>query len=108
MINLNSSFFFSIHTYMHTQSLYNEDLLLNVRIFARMSPVQKVREKEKKTILTIKQVTIVKLFMSAKFITAMCGDGGNDSGALKSSHVGLSMSNSESSIVAPFNTNTGR
>lgn len=74
--------------------IYNEALLLNVRIFARMSPSQKV--------------AVVKLFMHCKFITAMCGDGGNDSGALKSSHVGLSMSASESSIVAPFNTNTGR
>ncbi|KAJ1903406.1 hypothetical protein LPJ81_003075, partial [Coemansia sp. IMI 209127] len=62
-------------------------LLLNTRIFARMQPDDKVR--------------CVKLHME-RGITAMCGDGGNDCGALRASHVGLALSDAEASIVSPF------
>ncbi|KAI8871686.1 hypothetical protein GQ42DRAFT_161851 [Ramicandelaber brevisporus] len=64
--------------------------LLNTRIFARMTPDDKVR--------------CVQLHME-RAVTAMCGDGGNDCGALRAAHVGLAMSESEASIVSPFSTN---
>ena len=47
-------------------------LLLHVRIFARASPAQKVEA--------------TKLHVARGFITGMCGDGGNDCGALRAAH----------------------
>ncbi|OBZ88831.1 putative cation-transporting ATPase 13A3 [Choanephora cucurbitarum] len=65
------------------------DYLFDTRIFARMTPVDKMQ--------------CIELFME-KTITAMCGDGGNDCGALRSAHVGIAMSETEASVVSPFST----
>ncbi|KAI8641895.1 hypothetical protein BD408DRAFT_345182 [Parasitella parasitica] len=65
------------------------DYLFSTRIFARMSPVDKMQ--------------CVELLME-RAITAMCGDGGNDCGALRSAHVGIAMSEAEASVVSPFST----
>ncbi|KAJ2469743.1 hypothetical protein GGI02_003314, partial [Coemansia sp. RSA 2322] len=63
--------------------------LLFTRIFARMLPNDKVG--------------CVQLHME-RGITAMCGDGGNDCGALRAAHVGLALSDAEASIVSPFSS----
>ncbi|KAJ1673939.1 hypothetical protein EV182_004284, partial [Spiromyces aspiralis] len=63
--------------------------LLDIRIFARMTPRGKVEA--------------VQLHME-RAITAMCGDGGNDCGALRAAHIGLALSESEASIVSPFSS----
>ncbi|KAI8144258.1 hypothetical protein BJV82DRAFT_557186 [Fennellomyces sp. T-0311] len=63
--------------------------LLDIRIFARMTPTGKVQ--------------CVQLHME-RGITAMTGDGGNDCGALRAAHVGIAMSDAEASIVSPFST----
>lgn len=63
--------------------------LLMTRVFARMTPNDKV--------------ICVQLHME-KGVTAMCGDGGNDCGALRAAHVGLALSEAEASIVSPFST----
>lgn len=65
------------------------DYLFSTRIFARMTPVDKMQ--------------CVELLME-RAITAMCGDGGNDCGALRSAHVGIAMSEAEASVVSPFST----
>ncbi|RCI01675.1 hypothetical protein CU098_004923 [Rhizopus stolonifer] len=64
--------------------------LLDIRVFARMTPEGKVH--------------CVQLHMELG-ITAMTGDGGNDCGALRAAHVGIAMSEAEASIVSPFSTN---
>ncbi|KAJ2127292.1 hypothetical protein GGH17_004763 [Coemansia sp. RSA 788] len=64
-------------------------LLLHIRIFARMTPQGKI--------------TCVNLHME-RAVTAMCGDGGNDTGALRAAHVGIALSEAEASIVSPFSS----
>ncbi len=68
------------------------NIILHVRIFARMSPVSK-------TMLVMK-------FRELGFITGMCGDGGNDCGALRASHAGIALSEAEASVVSPFTATT--
>ena len=80
-------------TGMAFQWLVDRDLirkyLLDIRVFARMTPNGKVQ--------------CVQLHME-RGITAMTGDGGNDCGALRAAHVGIAMSDAEASIVSPFST----
>lgn len=70
------------------RQLIKEDLIkplfLSTRVFARMTPQDKL--------------DCIQLHME-RGITAMCGDGGNDCGALGASHVGLALSESEALIV---------
>ena len=71
--------------------IYYETLKILLRrgaIFARMSP-------DHKTIL-------VEALQSEEFNVLMCGDGANDCGALKAANVGVSLSQEEASIAAPF------
>lgn len=70
------------------------ELMTSIRIFARMTPSGKV--------------SVVEGLMNQDLICAMVGDGGNDSGALRTAHVGLALSNATSAtVVAPFTTNRG-
>ena len=59
-------------------------------IFARAKP------KDKTLILE----TLIRM----GYYTAMVGDGTNDCGALKAAHVGVALSDTEASIVAPFSS----
>jgi cation-transporting ATPase 13A3/4/5 len=59
-----------------------------IRVYGRCNPHDKV--------------AVVSSFVNAGFITMMCGDGGNDCGALKAAHVGVALSDAEASTVAPF------
>ncbi|KAA6361873.1 MAG: putative cation translocating P-type ATPase, partial [Streblomastix strix] len=57
-------------------------------VFARMSPDDKAH--------------LVESLMELGQMIGMCGDGANDCGALKTAHVGISLSEVEASIAAPF------
>ena len=63
-------------------------LLLATRVFGRMTPDDKINCVERHKALGL--------------ITGMCGDGGNDAGALRASHAGVALSDAEASIVSPF------
>lgn len=57
-------------------------------VFARTKPNDKAR--------------IVSMYQNLGNVVVMCGDGANDCGALKQADVGLSLSQAEASISAPF------
>ncbi|CAI5449155.1 unnamed protein product [Caenorhabditis angaria] len=57
-------------------------------VFARMAPDQKQQ--------------LVEHLQNVSYTVAMCGDGANDCAALKAAHAGISLSDAEASIAAPF------
>jgi cation-transporting ATPase 13A2 len=63
-------------------------ILYKGKVYARMSP-------DHKSIL-------IEQLQKRELLVAMCGDGANDCGALKTAHVGISLSTAEASIAAPF------
>ena len=63
-------------------------VLEKCQIFARMAP-------EHKTLL-------VEKLQGLHYLVGMCGDGANDCGALKTADIGVSLSEADSSIAAPF------
>lgn len=48
------------------------------------------------------QVQVINMHRDIGLVVGMCGDGGNDCGALRSAHVGLALSEAEASVVSPF------
>lgn len=79
------------HTW-HIIQTYYADFIPNIvargTIFARFRPEQKSQ--------------IVLCLQQFDYIVAMCGDGANDCGALKAAHIGISLSQAEASVAAPF------
>jgi len=70
-------------------SVSDQNVLLPfTRVVARTSPTDKM--------------DVINLFISNGFVTSMCGDGGNDCAALRASHVGIALSDSDASVVSPF------
>ncbi|XP_044145286.1 probable cation-transporting ATPase 13A4 isoform X1 [Bufo gargarizans] len=65
-------------------------ILMNVTVFARMSPGQKS--------------TIIDELQKLDYCVGMCGDGANDCAALKIANAGISLSEQEASVAAPFNS----
>jgi magnesium-transporting ATPase (P-type) len=63
-------------------------VLLTCSIYARLSPSQKQR--------------LVECLQRLDYVVAFCGDGANDCGALKASDIGVSLSEAEASVAAPF------
>ncbi|CAN6655068.1 vacuolar cation-transporting ATPase Ypk9p [Trichomonascus vanleenenianus] len=65
-----------------------EQMLTRGAIFARMSPDEKHE--------------LVEKLQEIDYTTGFCGDGANDCGALKAADVGISLSEAEASVAAPF------
>eukprot|EP01134_Creolimax_fragrantissima_P002428 CFRG2428T1 len=63
-------------------------LLPHTRVFAEMTPQEK-RE-------------CVEAYMRLGHVTGMCGDGGNDSGALRAANIGMAMGGDVGTVVASF------
>lgn len=62
--------------------------LVRGQVFARMSPDEKHE--------------LVEKLQSLDYCCGFCGDGANDCGALKAADVGISLSDAEASVAAPF------
>ncbi len=45
---------------------------------------------------------VANLHRDHGLVVGMCGDGGNDCGALRAAHVGIALSDAEASVVSPF------
>jgi len=73
---------------LHDDNSYALALLDHVRVYGRCTPTNKT--------------SIISTMISKGYITMMCGDGGNDCGALRMAHVGIALSDSEASMVSPF------
>jgi cation-transporting ATPase 13A3/4/5 len=63
-------------------------MLVMGKVFARMSPDEKHE--------------LVEKLQSIDYSCGFCGDGANDCGALKAADVGISLSEAEASVAAPF------
>jgi len=48
------------------------------------------------------QVLVANMHRDSGLIVGMCGDGGNDCGALRTAHAGIALSEAEASVVSPF------
>ena len=68
-----------------------ETFIRRCKVFARMSP------KDKKM--------LVEFIQNVGLNVGFCGDGANDCGALKAADIGISLSDSEASVAAPFSSN---
>ncbi|KAF2841422.1 hypothetical protein M501DRAFT_1000630 [Patellaria atrata CBS 101060] len=64
------------------------EMLVCGQIYARMSPDEKHE--------------LVEKLQSIDYTCGFCGDGANDCGALKAADVGISLSEAEASVAAPF------
>jgi len=65
---------------------------MKAQVFARMSPDEKNE--------------VVERLQTLGYTVLMCGDGANDCAALKAADVGLSLSEAEASVAAPFTSRT--
>ncbi|KAI0460792.1 hypothetical protein LJB42_001592 [Komagataella kurtzmanii] len=65
-----------------------EKMLIKTGVFARMSPDEKHE--------------LVEQLQKLDYSVGFCGDGANDCGALKAADIGISLSEAEASVAAPF------
>eukprot|EP01017_Pseudomicrothorax_dubius_P009324 TRINITY_DN13144_c0_g1_i1.p1 TRINITY_DN13144_c0_g1~~TRINITY_DN13144_c0_g1_i1.p1 ORF type:complete len:520 (-),score=54.80 TRINITY_DN13144_c0_g1_i1:65-1624(-) len=68
--------------------IFFKTFLDRAQVFSRMHPDQKA--------------LLVSYFQEKDIVVGMCGDGANDCNALKTADIGISLSEAEASIAAPF------
>ncbi|ORZ24084.1 hypothetical protein BCR42DRAFT_317373 [Absidia repens] len=76
----------------HSQTELLGRMLIKGAIYARMSPDEKQE--------------LVMALQDIEYCVGFCGDGANDCGALKAGDIGISLSEAEASVAAPFTSNT--
>jgi cation-transporting ATPase 13A3/4/5 len=54
----------------------------------------------------LQKLELVERLQQLDYCVGMCGDGANDCGALKVANVGVSLSEAEASVAAPFTSRT--
>lgn len=64
------------------------EVIQKTKVFARMAPEHKTK--------------LIRILQGETALIGMCGDGANDCGALSQADVGISLSQAEASISAPF------
>lgn len=74
--------------FLVSDDVYEQQILVSGKVFARMSPDEKHE--------------LVEKLQSIGYCCGFCGDGANDCGALKAADVGISLSDAEASVAAPF------
>lgn len=77
---------------VHTPQLTPQQksvIFYKASVYARMAPEQK-------------QILVEALQLLLDYSVGFCGDGANDVGALKAANVGISLSEAEASVAAPF------
>ncbi|EGR32548.1 hypothetical protein IMG5_078190 [Ichthyophthirius multifiliis] len=77
--------------YMEKNSKIRKFILKQCKVYARMTPDQKQS-----------LINLLQIDQSEYTFVGMCGDGANDCGALKEADMGISLSNTDTSIAAPF------
>ncbi|KAH9514185.1 hypothetical protein Btru_030489 [Bulinus truncatus] len=75
----------------HCPDILNK-IVVKGTVYARMGPDQKGQ--------------LVEVLQNIGYYVGMCGDGANDCGALKTAHMGISLSEAEASVASPFTSKT--
>ncbi|XP_055863593.1 polyamine-transporting ATPase 13A3-like isoform X1 [Biomphalaria glabrata] len=75
----------------HCPDILNK-IVVKGTVFARMGPDQKGQ--------------LIEVLQNIGYYVGMCGDGANDCGALKTAHMGISLSEAEASVASPFTSKT--
>lgn len=76
------------YEFFKEEKTYFEFILEKAVVFSRMNPDQKKM--------------LVEDLTEKGYVTAFCGDGANDCGALKSAEVGIALARNEASVVSSF------
>ena len=81
---------------------FAEDFTGNIKALARF-----VESNESYIPYLVRKAQLIEELQKINYQVAMCGDGANDCAALKLANAGVSLSDSEASVAAPFTASCG-